>query len=125
MLRLFKSPAKVLIGFDLDATTVGWDGTTLWALPRALRALNTRANLADVTRRSLTYESRLYKYSKRGFGVTVPALRRAAVDPALFDLPLACRDLWKDAPGLRKVCGAWGVGCEVWGCACGVVWGTG
>ena len=103
VLRIFKSPAEVLIGFDLDAACIGYDGARLWALPRNLRALNTRSNLADVTRRSLTYESRLFKYSKRGFAVAVPELRRDAIDPALYDLPLACKERWKRATGLRRL----------------------
>jgi len=59
--RLYRSPAEVLLGFDVDACCVGWDGTTVWMPPRTMRAFNTRCNATDVTRRSLSYESRLYK----------------------------------------------------------------
>ena len=59
--RLYRSPAEVLLGFDVDACCVGWDGTTVWMPPRTMRAFNTRCNVTDVTRRSLSYESRLYK----------------------------------------------------------------
>ena len=37
----------------------------MWALPRARRSINYRYNLVDLSRRSLTYESRLQKYAKR------------------------------------------------------------
>ena len=53
------------MGFDIDSCTVGYDGEKVWALPRAHRALTKRYNLVDLTRRSLTYEIRLFKYSKR------------------------------------------------------------
>lgn len=46
--------------------TVGYDGTELYALPRCARALTARYNLVDLSRRSPSYEYRLYKYSKRG-----------------------------------------------------------
>lgn len=84
VLRLYKSPAEVLIGFDIDSCCVGFDGYTVWSLPRARRAINKGFNLADLSRRSLTYEIRLFKYSKRGFAVAVPDLNRNAIDPLLF-----------------------------------------
>lgn len=84
VLRLYKSPAEVLIGFDIDACCVGFDGSTAWVLPRARRAINKGYNLVDMSRRSLTYEIRLFKYSKRGFAVAVPTLNRNLIDPLLF-----------------------------------------
>eukprot|EP00755_Sulcionema_specki_P012060 Sspe_Gene.8210::Locus_2804_Transcript_1_1_Confidence_1.000_Length_3044::g.8210::m.8210/K08073/PNKP; bifunctional polynucleotide phosphatase/kinase len=66
---MYQSPSEVLLGFDVDACSVGYDGTHLLATPRARRAIIKKANFVDLTRRSLTYESRLFKYSKRGFGV--------------------------------------------------------
>jgi hypothetical protein len=69
ILRIYKSPAEVLMGFDLDCCAVGYDGKQVWALPRARRAINTRMNLIDVDRQSTTYEVRLFKYAKRGFRV--------------------------------------------------------
>eukprot|EP00698_Gefionella_okellyi_P001540 TRINITY_DN1146_c0_g1_i5.p1 TRINITY_DN1146_c0_g1~~TRINITY_DN1146_c0_g1_i5.p1 ORF type:complete len:1217 (+),score=226.35 TRINITY_DN1146_c0_g1_i5:261-3653(+) len=84
VLRLYKSPAEVLMGFDIDACTVAFDGTDVWALPRARRALNKQMNVIDVSRRSLTYESRLFKYAKRGFAVAIPSLDLHRVDPRIF-----------------------------------------
>ena len=101
ILRLYSSPLEVLVGFDIDSCCVAFDGERAWALPRAVRALNLRANTTDVTRRSLSYETRLHKYTKRGFGIVVPELRREAVDPALFDLPVACVSKYKQCKGLR------------------------
>ena len=42
ILRIYKSPSEVLIGFDIDSCAVAYDGKRVWALPRAVRALNTR-----------------------------------------------------------------------------------
>jgi hypothetical protein len=72
--RLYHSVEHVLLGFDIDCCCVAYDGKRVIALPRATRALQTRTNLIDTTRQSTTYESRLLKYTKRGFAVAVPGL---------------------------------------------------
>eukprot|EP01125_Pyxidicula_operculata_P005044 TRINITY_DN1852_c3_g2_i1.p1 TRINITY_DN1852_c3_g2~~TRINITY_DN1852_c3_g2_i1.p1 ORF type:complete len:1923 (-),score=635.24 TRINITY_DN1852_c3_g2_i1:335-6103(-) len=84
VLRIYKSPAEVLMGFDVDCCCVGFDGETVWVLPRAHRALTKRYNLVDMSRRSLSYETRLYKYAKRGFSVAVPGLLRHLVPSSLY-----------------------------------------
>ncbi len=73
ILRLYRSPAEVLLGFDIDACCVAFDGTRVLALPRAQRALTKCYNIVDPTRRSTTYEARLFKYALRGFAVAVPS----------------------------------------------------
>eukprot|EP01094_Clydonella_sp_ATCC50884_P018403 TRINITY_DN33_c0_g1_i1.p1 TRINITY_DN33_c0_g1~~TRINITY_DN33_c0_g1_i1.p1 ORF type:complete len:1290 (-),score=370.68 TRINITY_DN33_c0_g1_i1:92-3961(-) len=88
VLRLYKNPAEVLMGFDIDCCAVGFDGRTAYALPRALRAINRRANLVDLSRRSLTYETRLYKYGKRGFSVIVPGADSSRVPDTLYTYAL-------------------------------------
>ncbi|KAJ3094862.1 Protein mono-ADP-ribosyltransferase parp4 [Phlyctochytrium planicorne] len=70
--RLYKSPAEVLMGFDIDSCCFGYDGKTVYALPRGMRAMTRRYNLVDMTRRSASYEYRLFKYAKRGFAIAVP-----------------------------------------------------
>ena len=72
VLRIYKSPAEVLYGFDVDACCVAYDGQAVWAIPRARRALNGMVNVADCDRQSYTYEMRLLKYAYRGFTVVVP-----------------------------------------------------
>ncbi|KAH3745603.1 ankyrin repeat protein [Pelomyxa schiedti] len=89
VLRIYMSPAEVLLGFDIDSCSVCYDGRNVWAIPRAIRALTKRYNLVDMSRRSLTYEVRLYKYSKRGFAVAVPNFSRDRVDPELFSKSLS------------------------------------
>lgn len=72
--RSYGSIADVLVGFDLDACAVAYDGT-IKALPRAIRALRWQANLVDVDRQSETFEQRLVKYAtKKGFDIIVPCV---------------------------------------------------
>ncbi|KAJ3321849.1 Protein mono-ADP-ribosyltransferase parp4 [Boothiomyces sp. JEL0866] len=70
--RLYKSPSEVLLGFDIDCCCAGFDGKEVYGIPRFFAAITYQRNTVDVTRRSPSYEFRLYKYSKRGFGVLIP-----------------------------------------------------
>lgn len=54
--------SEVLVGFDIDCCSVGFDGSKVYAIPRSRRAINYHMNLTDMSRRSLTYETRLFKY---------------------------------------------------------------
>ncbi|MDP2435881.1 MAG: WGR domain-containing protein [archaeon] len=86
ILRLYSCPTEVLVGFDIDSCCFGFDGTRTYCLPRAARALKYHINVVDVTRRSLSYEHRLWKYAKRGFRIACPGLDRARVDSGLYDV---------------------------------------
>jgi len=72
------------MGFDIDCCCVGYNGETVFALPRARRALTKQFNLVDLSRRSLTYEIRLHKYSTRGFAVKIPGLDLTKVNENLY-----------------------------------------
>ncbi|KDQ19308.1 hypothetical protein BOTBODRAFT_170420 [Botryobasidium botryosum FD-172 SS1] len=85
VLRLYRSPAEVLAGFDVDAPCAAFDGTRVWANPRAIVSWMTQCNTIDMTRRSPSYEVRLAKYSARGFEIYVPDLRREDIDPTIFE----------------------------------------
>ncbi|KAF9446800.1 ankyrin [Macrolepiota fuliginosa MF-IS2] len=89
VLRLYRSPAEVLAGFDIDAPCCAYDGERVWANPRAVTAMIRQCNTVDVTRRSPSYEVRLAKYAKRGFEVYVPNLRREDVDPTIYERSIA------------------------------------
>ena len=73
------------MGFDVDSCTFGFDGKKAYTLPRGRRSLTKGFNLVDLSRRSLTYEHRLLKYSKRGFAVLVPGYDREKVSSGLFN----------------------------------------
>ena len=55
VLRLYRSPAEVLAGFDVDAPCAAFDGTRVWANPRAITAWMTQCNTVDMSRRSPSY----------------------------------------------------------------------
>eukprot|EP01113_Clastostelium_recurvatum_P045547 TRINITY_DN7836_c0_g1_i1.p1 TRINITY_DN7836_c0_g1~~TRINITY_DN7836_c0_g1_i1.p1 ORF type:complete len:668 (+),score=164.58 TRINITY_DN7836_c0_g1_i1:112-2004(+) len=84
ILRLYQSPAEILAGFDVDCCSVGFDGLRVWSTSRAARSLKLQYNLVDLSRRSPSYEHRLFKYSRRGFSVAVPGFNRARVKPAIL-----------------------------------------
>ena len=99
VLRHYASPTEVLTCFDVDCCCVGisyhrpdWyparseQGWRVWALPRAVRALQTSRNTINSLHswpRSAAYEIRLTKYACRGFAVLCPGLDVANVDHAL------------------------------------------
>jgi ankyrin repeat protein len=85
VLRLYKSVSEILTGFDVDCSCVAYDGTQVWAAPRAVAAFVTQINMVDLSRRSPSYENRLSKYSHRGFEVYWPLLERSKVDPTIFE----------------------------------------
>ncbi|KAF9475283.1 ankyrin [Pholiota conissans] len=89
VLRLYHSPAEILAGFDIDAPCCAYDGTRVWANPRAIVAMMRQCNTVDMTRRSPSYEIRLAKYSRRAFEVYVPGLKRSEIDPTIYERSVA------------------------------------
>ncbi|KAF2233250.1 ankyrin repeat protein [Viridothelium virens] len=85
VLRIYKSIAEILTGFDVDCSCAAYDGKQVWAAPRALTAFMTQVNTIDLSRRSPSYENRLSKYSHRGFEVYWPDLDRSKIDPTIFE----------------------------------------
>ncbi|KAJ7735102.1 hypothetical protein DFH07DRAFT_893615 [Mycena maculata] len=79
VLKLTESPKSVLLNFDLDVCAMGWDGSALWMLPRAARALETGCNVFTMSlihghylsnRRASTQE-RIFKYADKGYGLRI------------------------------------------------------
>jgi hypothetical protein len=62
ILRLYKSPAEVLLGFDIDACTFGFDGQKVWATERGRRALTKRYNLVQKNKHKLTKQNKRNVY---------------------------------------------------------------
>jgi hypothetical protein len=81
VLRLYKSIAEILTGLDVDCSAVAYNGHQVYLAPRALGAYITQINYVDLSRRSPSYESRLSKYSRRGFEIFWPELDRSRIDP--------------------------------------------
>lgn len=81
VLRLYKSIAEILTGFDVDCSCAAYDGKQVYVAPRALASYMSQVNRIDLTRRSPSYENRLFKYSRRGFETYWPTLDRTKIDP--------------------------------------------
>ena len=79
VLKLFKSPTQVFLGFDLDACAIGFDGTRALMLPRCARAIETGYNVFTMDfvwghylkGRNASREARIFKYAERGFGLRI------------------------------------------------------
>ena len=99
--RLYKSPSEVLLGFDVDSCCVGFDGERVLCAPRTVRAFNTRCNFVDMSRRSLSYESRLFKYAKRNFACIIPDIERSEINPNVSDLATISRPY--NLKGMQKL----------------------
>lgn len=78
ILHLYGSVGELLMGFDLDACCVAYDGRSVLCLPRCARALRRGYNLCGVDASRLTpgFEARALKYALRGFAVAAPLCAR-------------------------------------------------
>jgi len=73
VLRAYRTPAEVVIGFDLDASGCCIHMGKIYCTPRALYALETACQRVDLSRRSTTYHLRLVKYAKeKYFSIDIP-----------------------------------------------------
>ncbi|KAK6354776.1 hypothetical protein TWF696_003912 [Orbilia brochopaga] len=79
ILKMIKTPAAVLLNFDLDQVAIGYTGETVLFLPRFARAIETGYSIFTLDMihghhlndRRETQEERLLKYAQRGFGVRI------------------------------------------------------
>ncbi|KAJ7898773.1 hypothetical protein B0H13DRAFT_2664492 [Mycena leptocephala] len=77
ILKLVETPKDVLLNFDLDVCAIGWDGSEVWMLPRAARALETGSNVFTMdlihghylSDRRASQHHRIFKYANRGYGL--------------------------------------------------------
>lgn len=73
VLRVYRSAAEVVTGFDLDASGCCYHQGKYWVTPRCLYSLSHNVLHVDLDRLSSTYNSRLAKYyHTKGFDVVVP-----------------------------------------------------
>ncbi|EPS35743.1 hypothetical protein H072_10808, partial [Dactylellina haptotyla CBS 200.50] len=79
IMKKIKSPAGVLLNFDLDQVAIGYTGESVLFLPRCARALETGYAIFTLdmihghhlNERRETQEGRLLKYAHKGFGVRI------------------------------------------------------
>ncbi|KAJ7623066.1 hypothetical protein DFH06DRAFT_759446 [Mycena polygramma] len=100
VLKLVKSPKAVLLNFDLDICAMGWDGTELWMLPRAARALETGFNVFTMnliqghylSERRATQEQRVFKYANKGYGIRILPTYISSLKESQANIDEICRD---------------------------------
>ncbi|KAJ7148273.1 hypothetical protein C8R46DRAFT_1044821 [Mycena filopes] len=69
VLKLAKNPRDILLNFDLDICAMGWDGSNVWMLPRAARALEIHGHYLSDRRASQLH--RVFKYAEKGYGLRI------------------------------------------------------
>lgn len=70
--RIYKSPSEILHGFDLGSSSIGYDGNHIYTTTMGKLSYRYLINILDTTRRSVSYEARLYKYLNIGFKIVMP-----------------------------------------------------
>ena len=100
VLRVYDSPAEVLVGFDVDCCCCCYDGREVWITPRCEHALRSGVNVLNPLHawpRKASYELRLGKYASRGFPVYAPGIDKSQVDYDLIN-----KTSLKDLKGLGR-----------------------
>lgn len=77
--RLYASKSEILHGFDLGTSAVGFDGDEVLFTSLGKFTYEYECLIADTSRRSTTFEARLYKYWRRGFKIILPLLNIGAL----------------------------------------------
>ncbi len=74
ILKIFDNKSSIIGQFDLNASSILYDGNDVQFTPLSAYSYATKYNYIDTTRASPTYEYRLYKYCcvKNGFGIAFP-----------------------------------------------------
>lgn len=102
--RVFPNKGAVIGGFDLSACMFMYDGFEILALPLSNFALETGCIIADLSRRSPSFEMRLRKYcNKYGFGIIVPCRPIADVFRVLEDSPFTAASYHITVGGCMRV----------------------
>jgi hypothetical protein len=71
--RIYRSPSEIITGFDVDSCCIltNMDGE-IYTTERGYYAIQKGYNTINFERLSPSYEYRLMKYNKRGFGIWIP-----------------------------------------------------
>ena len=80
ILMKFETPSHILNAFDVDSSCISMKISNLnkfYALPRFVRAFETRTNMIDPAHQSHAYIERLIKYSMRGFDIAIPGFNKS------------------------------------------------
>jgi hypothetical protein len=71
VLRLYSTVAEVLHGFDMGSCAMAFDGSQVMTTELGKLAFDSLVNIVCLDGRRATYESRLRKYMRRGYGIVL------------------------------------------------------
>ena len=87
ILRIYRNPLEVLLGFDLDSCKCLYNGENILMLPSCIRSLTHRYNLVRGNSERInntTFEDRIYKYFNCGFSVRTPNFTWDKINAKIF-----------------------------------------
>jgi hypothetical protein len=84
-----RTPDELINSFDIDCCAAYYDGKSIFAVPRAIRAWQTRVNIFSPRAITVNYEGRALKYFRLGYDFCFPA--KYGFDPANIDESLPRR----------------------------------
>ena len=80
ILRLYKTKAEVIHGFDLGASEFLFDGLNVWTTALGNFALNYGLNIVDLKARRPSYEKRISKYLiDKNFGIVLVGIEKEKI----------------------------------------------
>lgn len=71
ILRLYKSPAEIIYGFDLNSSKFLYDGKNVYCSEGGKYSYDNKINYFDLDRVSSSYPYRLAKYKRRGYKIVL------------------------------------------------------
>jgi hypothetical protein len=91
VLRIYKSPAEIIHGFDIQASRVlimkNGDEYKAWGTPSFFLSMKYSFVWTDPQRQSQTYPVRLFKYFEKGFTVALMGLDREKINMKIMKIP--------------------------------------
>lgn len=121
--RRYNNLSEILHGFDVDSSCIGVECHTknIYVTKRFDYAYRNGYNTVDLDRLSPSYESRLWKYSRRGWGVFIPGVSNVSnfdmrderykkwtqlnsqIDNLLKQKIVSKRTIWESSSGLTRL----------------------
>jgi hypothetical protein len=78
--RIYPDISLIIGGFDLSSCMIAYDGEELYATPLGVWSIKHKLIIIDTKRRSTSFEHRLEKYFRFGFGIIFPGIKRETID---------------------------------------------
>ncbi len=97
ILRLYRTLSEILHGFDVDCSSIGYDGKNILMTRRAYYAITHGYNTVNFGRLSPSYEFRLAKYGTKGMAIKVPQFSKDKINLSAFN------DFYKNFIHLRCI----------------------